>query len=178
MKSWSDMTAEEVMSSPVITLDRNMPLEEAARTLAQHRVSGALVAEADGSICGVVSISDITSNLAGFERPPMALSGFYRHGSLLLKGRERPEQSDESDDAAKMVGKIFTLETPVGEIMSREIIAVPTDEPLAQVARTLREREIHRVFVTDGTRPVGVVSTMDILEALAGISHSRSRVAG
>jgi CBS domain-containing protein len=57
----------------------------------------------------------------------------------------------------------------VAEIMSPEILSVPAEATLDVVAKTLHEKQIHRVFVRGaGGALVGVVSTMDLLRVLAG----------
>ena len=51
----------------------------------------------------------------------------------------------------------------VEEIMTRGVISVPPGTSIAQVARTLREHRIHRVFVVEEGRMLGVISAFDVL---------------
>jgi CBS domain-containing protein len=54
----------------------------------------------------------------------------------------------------------------VEEIMSRDPITAPPDEPVAEVARCMsRERVHHIIIVNDRQRPIGVVSALDVLGA-------------
>jgi CBS domain-containing protein len=52
--------------------------------------------------------------------------------------------------------------TPVGEICSREPITVGADDRIADAVSLMRSKAIRRLPVTDGTRPVGVVSLGDL----------------
>jgi signal-transduction protein with cAMP-binding, CBS, and nucleotidyltransferase domain len=44
-------------------------------------------------------------------------------------------------------------------------ISVDQTTPIGDVARTMLEQRIHHVVVTDGARPVGVVSSLDFVRA-------------
>ena len=57
----------------------------------------------------------------------------------------------------------------VGDCMHHGILSCTGDAPLAQVAAIMSEQRVHAVAVTnsDGGRPVGVVSDLDIVAAAA-----------
>ncbi|MBK8186526.1 MAG: CBS domain-containing protein [Cellvibrio sp.] len=54
----------------------------------------------------------------------------------------------------------------VHQIMNKEVISVDQGETVERVAKKLLDRHIHRVFVTDANKVVGVITTMDVLGAL------------
>jgi CBS domain-containing protein len=57
----------------------------------------------------------------------------------------------------------------VRDLMTTEIVAAPAETPIAELARLMTERHVHRVIVTGpGGTPVGVVSATDLVKALAG----------
>jgi predicted transcriptional regulator len=58
-------------------------------------------------------------------------------------------------------------EHEVEEIMTRKLLAVPPDAPVEEAARLMKKSGVHRVFVTDDRRIVGVVSAIDIAHAVA-----------
>jgi CBS domain-containing protein len=107
-----------------------------------------------------VALIDIVAALAGMDRPEGEPGGFYRQGRLV------PEAVDEGVETAEEgPGEGPT----VREIMSPQILSVPAEMTLDAVARTLHEKQVHRVFVRDAAGAiVGVVSTMDLLRALTG----------
>ncbi len=53
-----------------------------------------------------------------------------------------------------------------GEIMTRGAIAVPSDTPLRDVAARMVDAHIHRVFVVDDDRLVGVVTPHELIRAI------------
>ena len=66
--------------------------------------------------------------------------------------------------------------TKVGDIATRGVIGVEVDQPIDAAVELMRENDIRRVLVTDGGRPVGIVSIGDLAverdtdSALADIS--------
>lgn len=50
----------------------------------------------------------------------------------------------------------------VSEIMSKDVVTVPSDAPVAEAAREMRDRDIGDVIVADGGRPTGIVTDRDI----------------
>src|SRR5262245_58382483 len=55
----------------------------------------------------------------------------------------------------------------VGQIMTKPAVTVSPDETLQRVCEMLFNRRIHRVVVAEGTRIKGILTTMDILRAIA-----------
>ena len=57
----------------------------------------------------------------------------------------------------------------VQDIMTRDVHTVSEDAPASEVARLMRNRHLHRLLVTRNRsgRPVGIVSTMDLLKLIA-----------
>jgi hypothetical protein len=56
----------------------------------------------------------------------------------------------------------------VRDIMTARVYTVAADATVAQVASTMVEGHVHRLLVADGDRLVGIVSTIDLLRAIAG----------
>lgn len=161
-KPWSEMKASEVMTSPVVSLNEGLVLREAARVLSDEHIGGAPVVDHRGEPVGVVSLFDIVSNLAGLERHPGEPGGFYRQGKLRFVEPAEDPEAEASEEGT-------TDETTVAEIMAPGLTGVPSTASLGEVARLLQGKQIHRAFVFDARgRLAGVISTMDILRAIAG----------
>ncbi len=58
-------------------------------------------------------------------------------------------------------------EETVADVMTGEIYSVPVDADLRTVARPMTKHRVHRLLVEKGGRYVGLVSTLEILAALA-----------
>lgn len=54
-----------------------------------------------------------------------------------------------------------------GQIMTRPAVTVAPDDPLQKVCELMYERRIHRVVVAEAQKICGIISTMDILRAIA-----------
>jgi len=172
MKPFESLTAEDLMSSPVVTLHVDTTLEDAARTLTEYEISGALVTDHRDAAVGVVSLFDIVTHMAGLSRSPEQAGGFYRYSYPPFaepEGRGEPEEEDEGE------APVPPAEATVGEIMTTEIIEVPPTMPAKEVAKQLAERHIHRIFVSGANGPVGVISTMDLLKRIAGVTRAHAR---
>ncbi len=50
--------------------------------------------------------------------------------------------------------------------MSEQIVTVPPDATIAQVARTLRENAIHRLRVAEKGQLLGIIGSQDLLVLL------------
>jgi CBS domain-containing protein len=118
---------------------------------------------------GVVSLFDIVAHLTGLARAPEEAGGFYRTSyPRFTEGEEWESEAEEAEPAPMR-------ETTVGEIMSPQIIEVSPNLPAKEVARELAERHIHRIFVSGSEGPVGVISTMDLLRSVAGVTRAGAR---
>jgi CBS domain-containing protein len=64
-------------------------------------------------------------------------------------------------------GETFRVpDRPVEEIMKSPALQVSTDARLAEAAKLMLKNHVHRVFVTRGGKPEGVVSTRDLMRAV------------
>lgn len=65
-------------------------------------------------------------------------------------------------------GATFSLpDVPVAELMSPEPVTIEADAEMAEAARTMRLQKVHRLVVVRDGAPVGVVSTRDVMRAVA-----------
>jgi CBS domain-containing protein len=161
------------MSMPIVTIDVDTPIREAADILISARITGALVIGSDSKPAGVVSLFDIADVIAGLDRPPAAPGGFYEvyyprfdedAGGAWGKDLD-PEAIEEKPIA----------ETTVGDAMTTEIVTVPLHATAQEIAAEMSKRRIHRVIVDGPSGPVGIVSSMDILNAAAGRAVPRAK---
>ncbi|MBW2686698.1 MAG: CBS domain-containing protein, partial [Deltaproteobacteria bacterium] len=64
-------------------------------------------------------------------------------------------------------GETFRVpDRPVEEIMKSPALQVLPDADLTEAARLMLKEHVHRIFVTSGDKPVGVVSTRDLMRAV------------
>ena len=154
------LTARDVMERRIITVGRTAPLSEVERVLSENRISGMPVTDASGRAIGVVSYRDLLDHYA--ENPdarPRRERAFYRLSTehMLDEDFESFEVPEESEDT-------------VEDVMTPEVIHVDLGTPIADVARTMVERTVHRVLVLDpdSGRVIGIISSTGLLAALGG----------
>lgn len=154
---WRDQLAEEVMQSDVVTVEASAPLSEVERLLAEHRIGGAPVVDEAGHIVGVLSVRDLVDRYAQDpDSRPRRSTGFYRIDAEEMEDEdvetfELPEEGEET----------------AGQVMNRQVLAVPPDATLREVAKKMVKENVHRLLVQNGPRTVGIISTMDLLRAAA-----------
>lgn len=64
------------------------------------------------------------------------------------------------------------MEHKAEEIMTPKVIDVPPDVPISEAIKLMLEKDIHRLLVAemtpDGKKPVGIISTTDIVHDMRG----------
>src|SRR5262249_21166561 len=154
LKPLQSLTAADLMSRDVTTIPRQMSLQGAAHLLAQLEMSGAPVVDEHGCCTGVLSVTDIVNWTDKGERV-------------------RRHDSSEPAGAAHSAWQIMDVEElPVDDVqhfMTHDPVTVTPATPIGELARKMRDAHIHRVIVVDREgRPVGIVSSTDVMAAVAG----------
>ncbi|MBL8759939.1 MAG: CBS domain-containing protein [Phycisphaerae bacterium] len=141
-------TIADVMTKNPVCATPGMSIRQLAGLFAEHGVSGAPVTGPDGKLVGVVSRTDL------FRRVTAEASGPSADYLFDLLNDRAPADKQPMPEPLIVVGD-FMSESPV--------TAVATDT-VAHVARIMAERRVHRVVVVDANKkPVGVVTTLDLL---------------
>jgi CBS domain-containing protein len=151
------LLARDVMSRPVKRLTASTSLRDAAAFFVRHGISGAPVVDARGRWLGAFTQRDLARHVQ--ERMVVA------RGERTLESRE-PAAVEEAGEPAPDFGQ-----TPVRALMTRGLYTVFPEATLAEVVRALVSFGIHRVFVIDEktSELLGVITTLDVLRALAGV---------
>jgi CBS-domain-containing membrane protein len=139
------------MSRDLVLIPRQMLVRDAAQLLSKHRVTGAPVVDAENRCIGVVSATDFVHQA-------------QQTGNVSAKGWMDPVYYS----AWQQLG---TENLPSGRIesyMTSDVLTATPSTPISQLARMMIDGRVHRVIILDAQqRPVGLVSTMDLLTALA-----------
>ncbi|NNL86062.1 MAG: CBS domain-containing protein [Myxococcales bacterium] len=153
-------TAADVMATDVFTASPRWTLEELERMLCKKRVSGFPVVEGQ-NLVGVVSRSDVIRTLC-VERSRAGEMGAYF----------RAYDADEEANALSLLAEEQTVSARmshehVSDVMSPPTFVVAPTAPIREVASLLWTNRIHRLPVTEGTRLVGIISSLDLVRLLA-----------
>jgi len=175
----------DIMTTHVVVATPEMTLREVADLFAAHHISGAPVVSGL-RVVGVVSAADVLE-LAASERttvPPAAESRDMEWTEP--PGDEKPESetapsasyfndlwANASDDVTQRVDhwrgtEVDVLdEHTVDEIMSRPLVALSPHDDVLAAANLMRQKAIHRVIIVENGELVGIVTTLDIVRAVA-----------
>ncbi|BBB30785.1 HPP family protein [Neptunomonas japonica] len=157
MSDLTMLTAGEIMSPSVLTVPQNWSLKQLIEFFDQQNINGAPVMGDNGSLVGVVSISDILKFDSRAHSITENPSTQYYYNNL---DGASPEQ------LGLVGGDSHTLHQ-VSEIMTAHIVSVDVSVSLSDVAALMCRKKIHRVFVTSDNELNGVLSTLDILKRVA-----------
>jgi CBS domain-containing protein len=154
-KPLAEVTAAELMSRDPVVVPQHIPLQAAARMLSGARVSGAPVVDRSGACVGVLSAHD-----------------FMRVARQDEDARCRTAPCFCSDWQV-VEADVLPADAVAGH-MTADPVTMPPTATVGELARTMLDAHIHRVIVVDeARRPVGVVSSTDILAALARADDGR-----
>lgn len=151
------MRVRELMQSKVETVKPGTSIVEMERKAIEFGMSGFPVVDGD-ALVGVVSRSDVVRALNVERSYEGQMSDFYG-----------PSSSDSADDLSARGARIGArIEgKKVSDVMSHQVISVAPDETVAAAARTLVDKGIHRLPVTEKGRLVGILTSLDIARAVA-----------
>lgn len=135
------LKVKDLMTRELLTLAPNTTIREAAEILATEHVSGAPVVHA-GKPLGMVSARDLLEFIASLPAEPEEISGGLEHGIL--------------DD--------HTVE----EAMTRgPLVSISPEAPANRAAEMMKAEKIHRLPVVDNGKLVGIITTTDLVQAVA-----------
>lgn len=148
----------ELMVSDVVCVGPLDALSEALSLMVENRVSALPVVDANERCLGVISATDLLGLARDLGEDLNALAqlgGLARN--LLVEKLTHSE----------------LLAQPVQELMSDQVVCCGPEDLLPQVAAMMVRNHVHRVVVTDGKkRVIGILSTMDLLNAFAASAES------
>ena len=126
------------------------------RDTSSNGKSPAPVADRLGHLIGVGSMTDIGRNMAeASDIESSRSSSVYRDIAAASRWR-----IPGSTTLKKTGGH-------GGDVMTPVIHQVPVTASVAEAARIMVEQHIHRLVVTQGKEPVGIITSMDVLKMVA-----------
>jgi CBS domain-containing protein len=131
------------MTSPVLSVGPDTPIDAAYQLLASRRISSVPVIDGDGKALGVLSLTD-----------------------LLRIGRLQP---------ASLAGiqAIDLPAEPARDHMHAGVISVRPDAPVTAAAKLMVDNHVHRVYVEEEGKVVGVFSIEEVFVAVRRLHLER-----
>lgn len=176
------LTVKDIMQKDVVTVSPDTTARHLAKLLADEEITGAPVLDATDALVGVVSSTDLVrlaADESGVDVTGMTLErevdpvldpdvvdedaeeadpyGFFLPEDSPFRGQRLLEQWPESEFDAVLVKDIMT---PVS-------FTVRSDTPVPELCEFLVRGRIHRAVVVDEGLLVGIVTSADVLRAVA-----------
>lgn len=178
------LTIRDVMTTDLVTVTPSDSVREAAEAMSFDHVSGLPVVEA-GRVVGVISATDVlafAADAAGLELEREAVPGAdqvpagaqWDEGGVLSGGYFGEEEWDEGE--AYLEEYLPSSDRPewnvledatVAELMTRALHSISADAGVREAAREMLEAGVRRLLVLEDERLVGVVSSTDVMKAVA-----------
>jgi len=152
-------TVKDIMTSHVHTARDGWSIKKLAEFFFENCVSGAPVLDENDQLLGVVSVTDLVRfDSQHLDEDPSQAKPHDVYIHHLEKRFAREEL------AAFQIEEATT--TTVRDIMTPMIFDVSESTTIQQAADIMVKGHIHRVFVTDNNKIIGVVSALDMLKVL------------
>lgn len=147
------LKAKDIMTKDIITVKPATTIEDLARILIKHQISGAPVVDEDGNLIGIVTENDLISKNKKLHIPTI----LRLFDAFIPLGTSRLEE-----EIKRMAA--FT----VGEICTRNVVTCDEDMSIENVATMMTEKKIHLLPVLKERRLVGIIGKKDLIKGISG----------
>ncbi len=152
-----EVTARHVMTASIVSVSPEISLLDALRLFVEEGIHGAPVISEEGRIEGVITTMDLMRAQDDEHGTALAANNYFRD----LLEFSAPDWPGELVDFQDRLS-----ERKVSEVMTKQVLTVERDAPVAEVAKRLRESKVHRVWVEHNGRLCGVVSALDLMSVI------------
>ena len=176
------LTVRDLMTRDVVAIDPQVTLREAVEMFNTRHVSGAPVT-AGGRLVGVLSASDVLAFEAETpgvptERPALEHED-WDEPTEWIEGEEAPaaffndQWSDAGADVLERFAEVtgpewdYLAEHTVAEAMTPVLCSVAPFVDIYTAAEYMMRAGVHRLIVMDEGKLVGILSSLDIVRAVA-----------
>jgi len=196
LATMKQLTAGNLMTSPIDTIGADTPLQEAARIMLERQVHRLMVSD-HGEPVGIISISDIVAAIAGQTKANRDTVGDVMSDAFLVCREQTPITSAARTMAYTHWRSVIVVDAngkprgivtgqdllwhvdengvydnlTVSDIMSPSLTTVDIHASLHEAANLMIQKHFHRLIVTDKNEasgfPLGIVSSFDIVAEMA-----------
>lgn len=195
LEAMRKMTARDLMTSPIESIDSNTAVEDAANKFFDKQIHRMLVVE-KGKPVGVISISDFVRDIASQEKISREKVGDVMSDAFLVcrdkttaisaartmtqagwrsvvvvDSKGKPLGVVTGNDLLRFIGKLANAPLTVSDVMNRNLVTIDMNASLQQAADIMIREHKHRVIVIDKNDPesfpLGVISSFDIVAEMA-----------
>ena len=146
------LKAKDIMTRDVFTVQETTTLGELAGIIMQNHISGTPVVDKKGNLKGIVTENDLISQNRRLHIPTV----------LRLFDAFIPLGTSKLENEIKRISA-----TTVGDIYTKEVVAVDEETPLENIATIMAEKKIHLLPVVKGEKLVGIIGKKDIIKGIS-----------
>ncbi|MBQ9697562.1 MAG: CBS domain-containing protein [Acidaminococcaceae bacterium] len=136
-------TAKEIMKTEVVKVLPETPVKEVAQLMLATDISGFPVVDGQGKVLGVVTELDLMRKQIAPNEPSIWTT---------IWGMDADRTKKYQDARRKYMAQT------AGEVMTSPAMTVDVTDNVEKVANIMFNKQIKRLFVTDGERLAGVIS--------------------
>lgn len=145
------MKVKDIMAKPVFTAQEDDNLRDIAVKMLHNKIGGLPVVNSEGNITGFLTESDFALKAHGIP--------FSRNTAPKLFGKWI--NRDEVEKMYVEAGKI-----QVKEVMTKNVVTVSPEDSIESLIHKFMDHHYRRLPVVENGKPVGMVSTRDLLKIL------------
>jgi len=145
--------AKDIMTKEVLTMKEDMTVEEVAKFLVEHRISGAPVVDENDRLKGIVTEADLIIRNKKVHIPTVVQ---LLEGVIYLESPKRFEEE---------MGRI--LGQKVSEVMTKEVITIKPNTYIEDIATLMSTERKYLLPVMEKDKIVGIVGKADVVRAIA-----------
>jgi len=154
------MKVKDIMSKEVFTAQPDMNISEVAKILAENKIHGVPVVDADKKIVGIITETNFFAKVNGEP----VLSQFVEN----VKENKLPDVGDLK------VGDEINAETKVKEIMTKDCVTISPEMETEELFEVFRKRGFHTIPVADAEGILcGIVSVADLIAMSAKKDYTK-----
>jgi CBS domain-containing protein len=153
--------ARDVMIEKVISISRDMDLRDLSKLFLEKGITGAPVVDEAGALVGVVSRTDLLYYHLTRDDELVLDTDFYANVRVEGQPLRTGFQIEDVN-----TGTVADVMTPV-------VHSVTETAPLADVAKMMIRKHIHRVIVRRGRKVAGIITALDVLRVIAKLPPGR-----
>lgn len=149
--------ASSVMNTSIVSVDPETTLGEVVDILAEKKISGLPVVDADNKAVGIITETDIIDFASELHVVPLIGTSGWISPHLDVKEMTKFKR-----------GFSLLANTKVEKAMTKRPITVPEDQYVYDIARLMKKKDVNRVLVVDKEgKVVGIIARADLVNFLA-----------
>ncbi len=150
--------AEDIMTSPTITIGKDKNVKEALNLLADNNISGVPVTDENDELIGIISGADIMRYSQQKKMIP------FSNTSLWVA----PLGGSDEDLQVIRSGYENLYRTLIEQIMTKKVYSAAKDTPISELAQLMNKHNINRIPIVDpDNKVIGIVTRNDLVQYMA-----------